>query len=125
MTAFGAVLGLSSQALFFDLMAVKADQHCSTSLLPQCGQPWSTRRTLLWSCRSTGRFPQLAASLPHCPARNLVKHGYPVTIYEAASKPGGQLMWTIPQYRLPKEVVAADVKDIIDLGIDLKLNTPI
>jgi hypothetical protein len=38
MTAFGAVLGLSSQALFFDVMAVKADQHCSMFLLPQCGQ---------------------------------------------------------------------------------------
>lgn len=30
MTAFGAVLGLSSQALFFDLMVLKADQRCST-----------------------------------------------------------------------------------------------
>ena len=38
MTAFGAVLGFGSQALFFDVMAVKADQHWSTFLLPQCGQ---------------------------------------------------------------------------------------
>ena len=29
------------------------------------------------------------------------------------------------QYRLPKDVLAADIKDIIDLGIELKLNTPI
>lgn len=58
-------------------------------------------------------------------AADLAKHGYPVTIYEAASKPGGQLQWAIPQYRLPREVLAADIKEIIDLGIDLKLNTPI
>jgi hypothetical protein len=37
MTAFGAVLGLSSQALFFEVMAEKADQPCSTFLLRQCG----------------------------------------------------------------------------------------
>jgi heterodisulfide reductase subunit A-like polyferredoxin len=58
-------------------------------------------------------------------AYDLVKHGYPVTVFEAASKPGGQLQWAIPKYRLPKDVLAADIKDIIDLGIELKLNTPI
>ena len=58
-------------------------------------------------------------------AYDLVKHGYPVTIFEAASQPGGQLQWAIPKYRLPKDVLAADIKDIIDLGIELKLNTPI
>ncbi len=58
-------------------------------------------------------------------AYDLVKRGYPVTIFEAASQPGGQLQWAIPKYRLPKEVLAADIKDIIDLGIELKLNTPI
>jgi len=58
-------------------------------------------------------------------AYDLVKHGFPVTIYEAASKPGGQLQWAIPKYRLPKDVLAADIQDIINLGIELKLNTPI
>jgi heterodisulfide reductase subunit A-like polyferredoxin len=58
-------------------------------------------------------------------AYDLVKHGYPVTIFEATSTPGGALQWAIPQYRLPKGVVADDIKDIIDLGIELKLNSPI
>ncbi len=58
-------------------------------------------------------------------AYDLVKLGYPVTIFEAASQPGGQLWSAIPKYRLPKDVLAADIKDIIDLGIELKLNTPI
>jgi heterodisulfide reductase subunit A-like polyferredoxin len=56
-------------------------------------------------------------------AYDLVKKGYPVTIFEATSQPGGQLQWAIPQYRLPKDILAADIKDIIDLGIDLQLNT--
>jgi NADPH-dependent glutamate synthase beta subunit-like oxidoreductase/NAD-dependent dihydropyrimidine dehydrogenase PreA subunit len=58
-------------------------------------------------------------------AYDLIKHGYPVTIFEASSKPGGQLQWTIPNYRLPRQVLADDIKEIIDMGIELKLNTPI
>jgi len=58
-------------------------------------------------------------------AYDLVKKGYPVTIFEASSLPGGQMQWAIPRYRLPKEALAADIKDIIDLGIDLQLNFPI
>jgi hypothetical protein len=38
MTAFGAVLRLSSQALFFEVLTEKADQPCSTRRLPQYGQ---------------------------------------------------------------------------------------
>jgi len=58
-------------------------------------------------------------------AYDLVKHGYPVTVFEATSQPGGQLHWAIPKYRLPKDVLANEIKEIIDLGIELKLNTPI
>lgn len=58
-------------------------------------------------------------------AYDLVKHGYPVTIFEAGSEPGGQLQTAIPRYRLPRDVLNADIQDIIDLGIELKLNTPI
>jgi len=58
-------------------------------------------------------------------AHDLVKLGYPVTVFEAGSKPGGQLYSAIPEYRLPRDVLAADIKDIIDTGIELKLNTQI
>ncbi|MEE8318857.1 MAG: FAD-dependent oxidoreductase, partial [Dehalococcoidales bacterium] len=58
-------------------------------------------------------------------ASDLVKLGYPVTIFEAAPAPGGQLWSAIPKYRLPKDVLAAEIRDVIDLGIELKLNTPI
>ncbi|MBI2869907.1 MAG: FAD-dependent oxidoreductase [Chloroflexi bacterium] len=58
-------------------------------------------------------------------AYELVKKGYPVTIFEAASRPGGQLQSSIPRYRLPKDVLADDIKDIMDSGIELKLNSPI
>jgi len=58
-------------------------------------------------------------------AHDMIKNGYPVTIFEASSASGGQLQWAIPKYRLPKDVLAADIQDIIDTGIDLKLNTPL
>ena len=58
-------------------------------------------------------------------AGDLAKKGYPVTIFEAASAPGGQLQWAIPKYRLPREALTADIQEIIDQGIELKLNTPI
>ena len=58
-------------------------------------------------------------------AQDLAKKGYPVTIFEAASRPGGQLMNAIPQYRLPKEALEVEINEIIDSGIELKLNTPI
>ena len=57
-------------------------------------------------------------------AHDLVKLGYPVTIFEASAQPGGQLYSAIPAYRLPKDVLAADIEDIIDTGIELRLNTP-
>jgi hypothetical protein len=52
MTTFGAVLDSVSQALFFEVMTEKADQRCSTFLLPQCGHraspsSWSTRDRIL------------------------------------------------------------------------------
>ncbi|MDD5095501.1 MAG: FAD-dependent oxidoreductase [Dehalococcoidia bacterium] len=58
-------------------------------------------------------------------AFDLLKLGYPVTIFEAAPQPGGQLWSSIPKYRLPKDILAEDIQDIIDLGIELKLNTPV
>ncbi len=58
-------------------------------------------------------------------ALDLVKLGYQATVFEKDAEPGGQLWSAIPKYRLPKDVLAADIKDVIDLGIDLKLNVPV
>ena len=56
-------------------------------------------------------------------AHDLALLGYPVTIFEAASVPGGMLYLGIPEYRLPRDVVQAQVREILDLGPELKLNT--
>jgi len=53
-------------------------------------------------------------------AWELRSRGWDVTIYEATDKPGGQLDWTIPSYRLPPEVVAAEVGAIVATGVKLR-----
>ncbi len=58
-------------------------------------------------------------------AKDLRKLGYPVTIFEALPLAGGMLRVGVPDYRLPPQIVDREVREIIDLGIDLRLNTPV
>ena len=46
----------------------------------------------------------------------LGRTGYPVTVFEAASEPGGMLRWGIPAYRLPTEVMDAQIRQLRSLG---------
>jgi NADPH-dependent glutamate synthase beta subunit-like oxidoreductase/ferredoxin len=48
--------------------------------------------------------------------------GYPVTVFEAAPVPGGMMHLGIPEYRLPRDVLAAQVREIIDLGPELRVD---
>ncbi|MFI5174996.1 MAG: FAD-dependent oxidoreductase [Terriglobia bacterium] len=56
-------------------------------------------------------------------AHDLALLGYPVTIFEASSVPGGMLHLGIPEYRLPRDVVQAQIREILDLGPELRLNS--
>jgi glutamate synthase (NADPH/NADH) small chain len=55
-------------------------------------------------------------------AGDLIKMGYDVTIFEAFHKPGGVLAYGIPEFRLPKEIVQAEVDFLEKLGVEIKLN---
>jgi NADPH-dependent glutamate synthase beta subunit-like oxidoreductase len=56
-------------------------------------------------------------------AHDLALMGYAVTIFEAAQVPGGMLYLGIPEYRLPRDVIKAQVREILSTGdITLKLN---
>jgi formate dehydrogenase (NADP+) beta subunit len=55
-------------------------------------------------------------------AHDLALLGYPVTVFEAAPMPGGMLRLGIPEYRLPRDVLQAQVREILDLGLRLELN---
>jgi NADPH-dependent glutamate synthase beta subunit-like oxidoreductase/NAD-dependent dihydropyrimidine dehydrogenase PreA subunit len=58
-------------------------------------------------------------------AQDLVKLGYGVTVFEALPVAGGMLRVGVPEYRLPAELIQREVDDILDLGVELKLNTRI
>ena len=58
-------------------------------------------------------------------AYDLVRRGYPVTVFEAKSQPGGLLRYGIPEFRLPREVVDNEISYIEELGVDIKTNTPV
>ena len=58
-------------------------------------------------------------------AGDLRKMGYDVTIFEAFHKSGGVLVYGIPQFRLPKEIVAAEVENLKALGVNIVNNAVI
>lgn len=58
-------------------------------------------------------------------AYDLARKGYKVTIYESLPVPGGMLAVGIPSYRLPKDVLNREINAIVNMGIDLKLDTTV
>ncbi len=55
-------------------------------------------------------------------AHDLALLGYPVTVFEAAAVPGGMMHLGIPEYRLPRDVLQAQIREILELGLGLRLN---
>lgn len=58
-------------------------------------------------------------------AYQMARRGYAVTIYEKTDKVGGMTYWGIPFYRLPENILEGEVKRILDMGVELKLNTQV
>jgi NADPH-dependent glutamate synthase beta subunit-like oxidoreductase/NAD-dependent dihydropyrimidine dehydrogenase PreA subunit len=55
-------------------------------------------------------------------AHDLALLGYRVTVFEAAAVPGGMMHLGIPEYRLPRDLLQAQIREILDLGPELRLN---
>jgi len=58
-------------------------------------------------------------------AYDLVRLGYPVTVFEAAPAVGGLLRYGIPEYRLPKKIVDYEIGRVQSMGVEIKLNSPV
>ena len=87
-----------------------ADYHMSLKDLPPVEVP-----------ESNGHKVAIIGSGPSaltC-AGDLRKMGYDVTMYEAFHKPGGVLVYGIPQFRLPKEIVAAEIENLKAMGVKI------
>ncbi len=58
-------------------------------------------------------------------AGDLAKKGYRVSVFEALHTAGGVLVYGIPEFRLPKAIVAKEVETLKDLGVDIETNVVI
>ncbi|MBT7085579.1 MAG: NADPH-dependent glutamate synthase [Desulfobacterales bacterium] len=73
---------------------------------------------------STGKKVAVIGSGPSglTVAGDLIQKGHEVTIYEAFHKPGGVLVYGIPEFRLPKEIVFSEVEGLEEMGVKLDCN---
>ena len=53
-------------------------------------------------------------------ARDLAQRGYKVVVWEELPEPGGMLCYGIPAYRLPRDILAREIEEIKNLGVEIK-----
>jgi formate dehydrogenase beta subunit len=58
-------------------------------------------------------------------ANDLMPLGYAVTIFERLPRPGGLMRINIPAFRLPEQVLDEEISYIVDMGVDVRYNTPV
>ena len=58
-------------------------------------------------------------------AHDLAVLGHQVTIYEAGEKAGGMIRYGVPSYRIDWAMMDAEIQEIVDLGVEIRYNTPI
>ena len=73
----------------------------------------------------TGRRVAIIGSGPAglTAAGDLARLGHQVTVFESLHEPGGVLVYGIPEFRLPKDIVKAEVDYLRKLGVEFRLNT--
>ena len=86
-------------------------------------QSWRIQVTAL----PTGRRVLVVGSGPAglSAAYHLARRGHAVTIRESAPVAGGMMRYGIPRYRLPREVLDAEIARVLDLGVRLEVDTPV
>jgi NADPH-dependent glutamate synthase beta subunit-like oxidoreductase/Pyruvate/2-oxoacid:ferredoxin oxidoreductase delta subunit len=149
-TDAGRYVGLIAQGRYDEAYAVAAEVNPFPSVCGWiCTAPCESacRRGVLdepISIRTLKRFAAERGTLPEVPAPRmrrpekvaivgggpagmsaayyLARLGYPVTVLEAMPVPGGMMAIGIPEYRLPREVLQAEIRRILDLGVELRLD---
>jgi len=58
-------------------------------------------------------------------AHDLALLGYAVTVFEASAEPGGMMRFGIPEYRLPRTLLSAEIDKVLSLGVELCLGAPL
>jgi len=55
----------------------------------------------------------------------LARLGHGVTVFETHSQPGGMMRWGIPRFRLPEDILNAEINNIKDVGVEIRINTKV
>ncbi len=55
----------------------------------------------------------------------LARKGHRAVVFESLPQPGGMMRVGIPEYRLPRDILAAEIRDIEEAGVEIKLNHPV
>ncbi|MHA1929684.1 MAG: FAD-dependent oxidoreductase [Candidatus Thorarchaeota archaeon] len=58
-------------------------------------------------------------------AYHLARKGYPVTVFEKRDTPGGLLKYSIPEYRLPRDILKEEIDRVAEYGVEFVMNTNI
>jgi NADPH-dependent glutamate synthase beta subunit-like oxidoreductase/Pyruvate/2-oxoacid:ferredoxin oxidoreductase delta subunit len=103
------------------------DGAVAVNALERCVGDFGIAKQLKLRKLTEERYPEKVAVVGAGPAGlscayQLARRGYPVTVFEAFRRPGGMLAYGIPHYRLPREVLNAEIQKILDLGVELKCN---
>jgi len=77
------------------------------------------------SVKATGKKVAVVGSGPAglTAAYYLTKRGHAATVFEAEAEAGGMMRWGIPDYRLPKDILAAEINAIKNAGVEIKTNS--
>jgi NADPH-dependent glutamate synthase beta subunit-like oxidoreductase len=80
--------------------------------------PFATRRDARLKVAVVGAGPAGLAA-----AHDLALLGYNVTVFDASAEPGGMMRFGIPEYRLPRTLIHAEIQKILSLGVTLRSGT--
>jgi len=106
------------------------DGPASINCLERFVGDFALEKNLSLKSLTSDRHPEKIAVIGSGPAGlscayQLARRGYSVTMFEAFPKPGGMLLYGIPTYRLPRQVLDAEIARILSLGVELRCNTAV
>ncbi len=108
-----AAVGINSVERFLGDQAIQQGWPCADNA-PVAAAP-TGKRVLVVGAGPSG----LSA------AYHLTRLGHAVTIKDAGSQPGGMMRYGIPKYRLPRDILDAEIDRILAMGVTLELNTTV
>ncbi len=103
-----------------DLKRLAADKFDARDIVVECLEPIDKTDRIDKKVAIIGSGPAGLSAAYH-----LAKKGVRSTIYEALPQAGGMLRVGIPAHRLPRDVLDRDIEIITNLGVEIKLNTPL